>query len=286
MPSTGTKYAKKFKECLTCPPGHVIVGIDFDSLEDRISAKITQDPNKLKVYTDGYDGHSLRAYYYFPNIIKDIELTVDSINSIATKYPDQRQDSKPITFALTYLGMYLTLMQNCGLSMEDAKRIEANYHELYKVSDKYVQDKLDQAAIDGYVTGAFGFKLRAEVLMRVLINDKKTPHVIQGYLRTLGNMLGQSYGLLNSRAANEVFPIAQIHDAQYFIVKDDTNTIVKLCDILKIAVSWDKLPELQQDDVELSGTPQLSFSSWAALEDINYNCYVEFLDEYERVKNE
>ena len=36
------------------------------ALEDRISALTTRDPNKLKVYTDGYDGHSLRAYSYWP----------------------------------------------------------------------------------------------------------------------------------------------------------------------------------------------------------------------------
>ena len=36
-------------------------------MEDRISALTTRDPNKLKVYTDGYDGHSLRAYSYWPD---------------------------------------------------------------------------------------------------------------------------------------------------------------------------------------------------------------------------
>jgi len=35
------------------------------ALEDRISALTTKDPEKLKVYTDGFDGHCLRAYAYF-----------------------------------------------------------------------------------------------------------------------------------------------------------------------------------------------------------------------------
>jgi len=254
--------------------------------------------SKVIGQTDGFDGHSLRAYYYFPDEIPRGEVTPEWINKIVSDYPELRQDSKPITFALTYLGMYKTLMDNCGLSEDEAKRIEANYHELYKVSDAYVEKRLKQACKDGYITGAFGFKLRAEILKRVLVNDRKTPHKIQKYLRTLGNMLGQSYGLLNNRAANEIFdecykqelhnhvsPIAQIHDSQYFIVKDEPEIIFDLMEIIKIAISWDDLPELQQDDVELSGTPQLSFSSWAALEDINYNGYVEFLDEYERIKN-
>ena len=34
----------------------------------------TKDPNKLKVYTDGYDGHCLRATAYFGESMPDIEL--------------------------------------------------------------------------------------------------------------------------------------------------------------------------------------------------------------------
>lgn len=65
LPATGSKYAKLIKSCFQAPPGWLFCGLDFASLEDRISALTTKDPNKLKVYTDGYDGHSLRAYAYF-----------------------------------------------------------------------------------------------------------------------------------------------------------------------------------------------------------------------------
>jgi DNA polymerase-1 len=291
MPSTGTKYAKAFKQCLTAPDGYTIVAVDFDSLEDRIAAKITQDPNKLGVYQEGFDGHSLRAYYYYPDKIPRMEVTPHNINKIAETHPDLRQASKPITFALTYLGTASTLVKNCGLTLDEAERIEASYHELYKVADDYVDERIQQAAKDGYVEGAFGFKLRAEILKKVLLNDKKTPHQIQKYTRTLGNMLGQSYGLLNSRAANQIFcdvtldhhdiyPIAQIHDSQYYIVKDDPMTIYELCEALKKAISWNKLPELQQDTIELSGTPQISFTNWADLQDILYTTYDEFIEQY------
>lgn len=298
MPSTGTRYAKAFKRCLIAPPGKVLVAVDFDSLEDRIAAKTTQDPNKLKVYTDGFDGHSLRAYHYYPNDIPRMNEVPDEINIIADTHSTFRQDSKPITFALTYRGTYKTLMKNCGLDEETAKRIEANYHELYKVADKYVDDRIAEASKTGFVTGAFGFKLRAAILKRVLLNHRNTPTKIEKITRTLGNMLGQSYGLLNSRAANEVFdecvtanihrhiyPIAQIHDAQYFVVDDDPKVLFTLCNLLKKAVSWDDLPELQQDDIPLSGTPQLSFDSWAELEDIEYNNYDEFFQKYREMKN-
>ena len=45
-----SKYAKLIKECFQAPPGWLFCGLDFASLEDRISALTTKDPNKLAVY--------------------------------------------------------------------------------------------------------------------------------------------------------------------------------------------------------------------------------------------
>ncbi len=50
LPATGSKYAKLIKSCFQAPPGWLLCGIDFNSLEDRISALTTRDPQKLKVY--------------------------------------------------------------------------------------------------------------------------------------------------------------------------------------------------------------------------------------------
>jgi len=63
IPSNGTtpakrRYAKLIKSCFEAPPGWLYMGLDFDSLEDRISALTTKDPNKLKVYT-GHDVYLL-----------------------------------------------------------------------------------------------------------------------------------------------------------------------------------------------------------------------------------
>ena len=78
IPSSGSsdakqRLAKLIKECFEAPPGWLFVGLDFDSLEDKISAVTTRDPEKIKVYSDGYDGHCLRALAYFGNHMPDIE---------------------------------------------------------------------------------------------------------------------------------------------------------------------------------------------------------------------
>ena len=276
LPATGSRYAKLVKKMFKAPPGWLFVGLDFASLEDRISALTTKDPNKLKVYTDGYDGHSLRAFYYFRDQMPDIEETVASINSIQTKYKSLRQDSKAPTFALTYQGTFRTLMVNCGFSEEKAKKIEAAYHEMYQVSDKWVQDKLAQAAKDGYVTVAFGLRLRTPMLRQCVLGTKRTPYEATAEGRTAGNALGQSYGLLNSRAAMafgrdyraspyrlDIKPCAQIHDAQYYLVRNDVHVLAWVNKTLVSHVQWQELPEIQHDKVKLGGELSVFYPSWA-----------------------
>jgi DNA polymerase-1 len=78
IPASGStkaksRLAKLIKECFEAPPGWLFVGLDFDSLEDKISAVTTRDPEKIKVYTDGYDGHCLRAFAYFGEHMPDIQ---------------------------------------------------------------------------------------------------------------------------------------------------------------------------------------------------------------------
>jgi len=275
IPSTGSKYAKIIKACFIAPPGWVFMGADFASLEDRISALITRDSNKLKVYTDGYDGHCLRAFSYFPERLLGIVDTVESINSIKKLFPDVRQDSKPITFMLTYGGTYHGLCQNLGFEKPASLVIEANYHTLYVESDEWVFSRIKQASVDGYATVAFGLRVKTPVIEQCMMNTSKTPFEAQSEARTVGNAFGQSYGMLNNRAGIElqertfdsefrydILPIAHIHDAQYFLVRDDVYAVEWLNHNLIECMEWCELPELQHPAVGLGGELSLFYPSW------------------------
>lgn len=282
LPSTGkgkalnARFAKLIKSCFEAPPGWLFVGIDFSSLEDRISALTTKDPNKLKVYTDGYDGHSLRAYAYWPDDMPDIDPnSVDSINSIAKKYKPKRDRSKNPTFTLTYQGTWVALVKKYGFTKEQALDLEAKYHALYQVSDAWVDAKLDEACKTGYITVAFGLRLRTPLLKQVIRGTSKTPFEAEAEGRTAGNALGQSWCLLNTRAGIEfnqksrtskfkydIRPCAQIHDAQYFIIRDDIDAIMFTNEHLVKAVEWQDHPEIYHDDVKLGGELSIFYPNW------------------------
>ena len=70
-------YGKLIKTCFKPKKGWIFCGADYNALEDKINALLTKDPNKLKVYTDGFDGHCLRAYYYWKEQMPDIQQARD-----------------------------------------------------------------------------------------------------------------------------------------------------------------------------------------------------------------
>lgn len=227
--------------------------------------------------TDGYDGHSLRAYAYFTDRMPDIDPTsVASINSIQDRYNDERQNSKAPTFALTYQGTWKTLVTNCGFTEELAKQIEARYHDLYQVSDAWVQAKLDEASEKGYVTVAFGLRVRTPLLKQVVRGTSKTPYEAEAEGRTAGNALGQSWCLLNSRASAEfmgkvrasefrldIRPCAHIHDAQYMLIRDNLDAVLFANTHLVKAVQWQDHPDIWHDQVKLGGELSIFWPSWA-----------------------
>lgn len=285
LPATSSRFAKPVKKLFQSTDEWIYCGIDFSSLEDRISALTTKDPEKLKVYLNGYDGHCLRAYSYFKQHMPDItaelekavseEQKVEIINSIADRYPSWRQLSKAPTFALTYGGTYLTLMKNCGFDEVTAKEIETAYHALYTVSDEWVQEHIKQACVTGYVTTGFGLRVRTPILRNTVYSDHM-PNLAAAEARTAGNALGQGWGVLNDRAMNEVIeqvdklglsehilPVGKIHDACYYKVRNDIDIILTINRLTTQAARWQDHPVIAHDEVHLSGQLDLFYPDWA-----------------------
>lgn len=277
----GSTYGKLIKACFGWLVGWLFAGADFNSLEDYISALTTKDPNKLDVYIKGFDGHSLRAAYYFRDQLIAEGINIDiadpkSVNVLKKTDHPLRQESKAPTFALTYQGTYRTLMVNLGWDEKKAKSIEANYHILYAVSDKYIYDRLVQASKDGYAAVAFGLRVRTPLLAQVIFGADRMPSEAAAEGRTVGNAMGQSYGLLNNRAAVEfwkkvwaspykydILPVALIHDSIYVTMRDSIPVVDFVNREMINAMKWQDLPELHHPTVKLGANLDIFWPSWA-----------------------
>jgi DNA polymerase-1 len=177
---------------------------------------------------------------------------------------------------LTYQGTAYTLMSNLGWDEEKAKRIEKGYHDLYKVSDDYIQARLLQASKDGFTEVAFGLRVRTPLLGQVVFGGARMPKEAAAEGRTAGNAMGQSYGLLNNRAAvdfwqkvwdskyrYDILPSALIHDAIYPLIKDDIEVMEWANRELIRSMRWQELPEIQHPTVKLGAALDVFWPDWA-----------------------
>jgi len=188
-----------------------------------------------------------------------------------------RQASKAPTFALTYGGTFITLMKNCGFTEAEAKTIEARYHELYKVADQWVANLVEDAKVCGYISMAFGARIRTPLLAKCVVGTtRKMPYGAKKEARSAGNAATQSYCVLTLRALNEfmervwaspyrykILPSGTIHDAIYLLIPDSAEILHWVNTNLLECMAWDDLPELKHPIVKISSALDVFWPNWA-----------------------
>ena len=292
LPSKG-KMGKLVKSCFKAKPGWLFAGADFTALEEKIGTILSKDPERKKIYTQGYDGHSVRAYAYFPEDMPKITTAlaktttlsdkVDIINSIAKLYPELRTKSKAPTFALQYLGTAYTLHKRTGFPMEQAIQIEQAFHSLYKESDKFNNKNKIFMEKHGYVNCAFGLKLRTPIVAQCILDNSKTPYEAQAEVRSANNAITQSWGMLLNRAiiatnarieeagyGEHILPVNMIHDAAYFMLKDEPKYIKFLNDVLIEEMEWQEHLTIASNDIRITAEMEIG-KSWANLKSLQNN---------------
>ena len=283
LPATGSKFAKTIKSCFVAPKDWILVGLDYNALESHIDALVTKDEAKLQVYKYGWDSHMWASIHYWPNKFKPEEIEnkspeeiKDILSKLKDEYKEDRSKSKRISFALQYGGSTATLVKNCGFSQEEAQSIYDNYHKLYKTSTEFKQQALKLAEKQGYVTGAFGLRVRTPMLKRSVCGLKITPKEVEAEGRTAANAIMQSWCNLNTRSASEFMNLvrnskyctdikicAEIHDATYFLIRNDIDLVLWLNDNLVKFIQWQEDPIITHPQVHLEGELSIYYPDWS-----------------------
>lgn len=283
LPATGSKFAKPIKSCFKAAKEWLLVGLDYNALEAHIDALVTRDEAKLQIYKYGWDSHMWATIHYWPEKFhpeeiekKDPEEIREMLEELKKEYKEERSRSKPVSFSMQYGGSTATLEKNCGFSPEEAKAIYENYHKLYKTSTEFKRRAIERAGEQGYVTGAFGLRVRTPTLKRSVQGLRVTPREVEAEGRTAANAIMQSWCNLNTRSASKFMEIvrnskyrediricAEIHDASYFLVRDDIDLILWLNNTLVKLVQWQDDPIIAHPDVHLGGELSIFWPDWA-----------------------
>jgi DNA polymerase-1 len=169
-------------------------------------------------------------------------------------------------------------MNKFGYSEEKAKFICDAHRKLYKAYYDYIDKELDKAKLKGYVTLAFGLRLRTPKL--VLGTTSGVPkYELESEERSTGNALFQSYGLMTLRAlsdfmrrvwshpefSSDIILVSTVYDSIYLDVPNDLEIVhwvnVNLVECMK---NTSHIEELEHVDIPIGAELEIMIGSWAS----------------------
>lgn len=240
LPS-GSKYGELVKKLIIPEQGYILGAIDYNALEDRLIAIEANDKNKLRIFLENIDGHSLNAIAYFGDELIERGITIDmesaeSINRIKTEAEDLRHEGKRVTFGLTYGAGVHKIATELKIPTEKAKIIFDNYWDLYKGILEYNTEVVYTAREKGYLISVFsGLRLRMGSINAADPEKRSKEERVAGNFKIQSGNFLTLLGLHKFQLAIEkndmigkVLIYNTVHDAIYIIMLNNAS-VVKWC---------------------------------------------------------
>ena len=138
-----TEEGKRLREYFTAPDGKVLCDADYSQIELRVLASIANDENMINAFKSGADIHTATAAQVFG-------MPEDMVT------PELRSRAKAVNFGIVYGIGAFSLSKDIGVSRAEADRYIKNYLATYKGVAAYMENTIEQAKRDGYVTTYYG----------------------------------------------------------------------------------------------------------------------------------
>lgn len=191
---------KRIKECIVARPGKVFVGADYEQLEPRVFASISQDPTLMACFAKGEDFYSVVGAPIWDKT--DCSMIKDDKESFAKKYPQLRNMAKAFALATPYGTTAFKQSHILGIKKEECQNIIDRYFQAYPKVELMMLTQHSAAKADGIVYNLYGRPRRipeAKSINRIYGED--TPHGELPYeARTLLN-LGMNHKVQSSAAS-------------------------------------------------------------------------------------
>ncbi|WP_124726952.1 DNA polymerase I [Staphylospora marina] len=124
-------------------PGWLILAADYSQIELRVLAHISEDENLRRAFRENRDIHTATAMEVFG--VSEDEVT-----------PLMRRQAKAVNFGIVYGISGYGLAQNLDIPQKEAKEFIERYFETYPGVKRYMEEVVQKAKQDGYVTTLLG----------------------------------------------------------------------------------------------------------------------------------
>lgn len=210
-----TEMGRQVRRAFVAPPGYGFLAVDYNQIELRVMAHISEDATLIEAFQDGLDIHRATAAAVFG-------IGLDEVSD------EQRDFAKRVNFGLCYGQGAYGLASQTGLTRSEAQSfIDAYFAEMPGVK-RYIDETRARVWEHGYTETLYGRRrsypqIKAGRRTRGAGNEERAAinMPIQG---TAADILKQSMIDLDSRlreAGCDAAMILQVHDELVLEVRED-----------------------------------------------------------------
>lgn len=220
-------WGKRLRECMTAPPGHVIVARDYSQGELKVTACWASEGKMIEAYRNGVDLHTLTAATV-NGMTYEEALFLKEHDEAA--YKSLRQNGKAGNFGLIY-GMqaygfmvYAERTYGVKLTLEQAEAMRDAFFNLYPGLPEWHDRQIMEAQMTGAVRSPLG-RLRhlpnINSPMKKEAQKAKNQAINSPIQATLVDMMWWSMGIIERERPNLLAACGQIHDQGIWYSPED-----------------------------------------------------------------
>lgn len=138
-----TETGRNMRKFFVAKEGYTLLDADYSQIELRVVAAMCDDENMKNAFLGDTDIHTATASSVFG-------LPPDMIT------PEMRRAAKAVNFGIIYGIGAFSLSKDIGVSVKEADRYIKNYLESYPKVKEFMENAVEKAMKDGFVTTIYG----------------------------------------------------------------------------------------------------------------------------------
>jgi len=183
-----TDEGRELRKLFAATDGNVLLDADYSQIELRLLAHFAACQELIDAYCRGDDIHAITASQVFGVPLDQVDF-------------NSRRDAKVVNFGIIYGMSAFGLGKDLGISTKKAQEYIDRYFERYSTIKQYMNNNVELAKTNGYVTTLLG--------RRRVINELKSSNYM---VRTFGERAAMNMPLQGSSA--DIIKIAMINVAR------------------------------------------------------------------------